>query len=644
MKRNIYLNTVSIKDALETVKQAIDPEKLMGTESIPAQDALSRVTAEPVWARFSSPTYHSAAMDGVAVKSHDTFLAREGSPVALKKGVDYEDINTGNPLPGDMDAVIMVEKIIREDQETILIEHPVFPWQNVRRVGEDIVATELLLPQNHELSPYDIGSLLSAGIWNIKVREKVCIHVVPTGDEVLDFTLQPEPQPGQVIESNSQILMCLTSKWGCTTRRTPPVKDDPDLLGRAIEEALASHAHIVVIGAGSSAGSKDYTRNIIEKLGTVLVHGIKAMPGKPTLIGVSGQKIIIGAPGYPVSSVICFEQILQPLVYWLSRRHSRQQETIKARLTRKVPSRPGMEEFVRVSVGKVDGSYVATPLSKGAGMITTLTKAQGITRIDQGMEGVSADREITVELLRQKPELDQVLMAVGSHDNLMDMLANELMGLQNPIHLASTHLGSMGGITAVKNRAAHLAGVHLFDPELDDYNFSFIEKYAPDLKFRLINLAIRHQGLIVAPGNPKNIGAVQDLTRQDLTFINRQRGAGTRILLDHHLKSAGISSQNVQGYDKEEFTHMSVAVSVLSGTADCGMGIMAAARALNLDFVPLTRERYDLLIPDYAFEDTKIQTLLEIIRRDDIKNKILATGGYETDLTGQEMRPGQGLG
>jgi putative molybdopterin biosynthesis protein len=643
MNRNIYLRTVTIDEALEKVRQAAAPHKSLGIESVPVQDAAFRITAGPVWARYSSPTFHSAAMDGVAVKAEKTFQAREGNPVSLKKNTDYIEVNTGNPMPPGMDCVIMVEKIVQQDPDTIQIENPGFPWQNVRRVGEDIVATELLIPQNHELSPYDVGALLSAGIWDIDVREKVKIHIIPTGDEVLDFTLKPEPRPGQVIESNSQVLMSMAGGWNCDTERTPPVPDDLQKLRDAVRSALESPAHIIVIGAGSSAGTKDYTRKIMEDFGEILVHGIKAMPGKPTVIGMAGGKIIVGAPGYPVSSVICFEQIIRPLVYWLSGRYPALPEIIDARLTRKVPSRLGMEEFLRVSVGMVKDGYVATPLSRGAGMITTMTRAQGITRISQDLEGLARDKKIKVELLRSKKELDRVLVAVGSHDNTMDLLANELMGIENPIHLASTHLGSMGGITAVNEQSAHIAGMHLFDPEQNDYNFPFLEKYAPDLKFKLVNLAVRHQGLIVLPGNPKNIQTIHDLARKDVTFINRQRGAGTRILLDHHLQEAGLSPGEIAGYDKEEFTHMAVAVNILSGAADCGLGIMAAARALNLDFIPLARERYDLLIPEYSFDDPKVRTLLEILRSGPVREKIKSMGGYETDLTGLEMTPGQGL-
>ncbi len=643
-QRNIYLKTISIEEALEKMLQEISSRDILRQEQVPSHQALGRVTSSPVWARYSSPTFHSAAMDGVAVKAENTFTARDDNPVMLQKDRDYVDINTGDPLPDDMDSVIMVENINQEDQNTISIEQPAYPWQNIRRIGEDIVATELLLPRNHEISPYDIGVLLSGGIWEVDVYEEVKIHVIPTGDEVLDYTSRPDPSPGQVIESNSQVLAAMARTWGCSFSRTPPVKDQPELLEKALQEALDSPAHIVIIGAGSSAGSKYFTRRIIQKKGRVLVHGLKAMPGKPTLLGVSSNnKILVGAPGYPVSSVVCYEQILKPLVYHISGKSMQQPVTVTARLTRKVPSRLGMQEFLRVSLGRVGEQYVATPLPRGAGMMTSLTRAQGVACIPPDLEGVQQDKEVVVELLRSPREVHQVLVTVGSHDNTLDLLANQLAVGTPPVRLASTHVGSMGGITAAARGTTHIAGMHLFDPQSKDYNFPFLEKYAPDLQYKLINLAIRHQGLMVQPGNPRNIQSLEDLTREDVTFVNRQKGAGTRILLDHHLQQAGISPNQVRGYSKEEYTHMGVAVNVLSGSAHCGLGIKAAAGALGLDFVPLARERYDLLIPEAFIGDEKVERVIRLLNSSGFKSEIENLGGYETTLTGLEMKPGMGL-
>ena len=642
MKRNIYLRTIPIEDALAKVKAVLDRKALIGVERIGAEHAAGRITAEPVIARYSSPTFHSAAMDGIAVRAADTFLAREGAPVRLAPGEGFVFVNTGHPLPLAFDAVVMIENVVMEG-EVATIESPVAPFAHVRRIGEDIVATEMILPRHRRVTPYDVGALLSCGAYEIPVYEKIRLRVIPTGDEVMDFTSHPEPGPGQVVESNSMLLRALAESWGMECTRVAPVRDDPEALAAALEEGLASDAHVVVIVAGSSAGSKDFTRATIERVGEVLVHGVAAMPGKPSLLGHARGKLVVGAPGYPVSSVVCFERLLYPLACWLSRSEPQSRQTVQATLARSVPSRIGMVDFVRLAVGQVGSAYVALPLSRGAGSISSLTKAQAVTQLAPEAEGLESGARVTAELLVDAGELSRTLVCVGSHDNTLDLLADMLMRRDPSMRLASSHVGSMGGLIALKNGAAMLAGSHLFDPVTDDYNFPFLAKYLPGLAVTVINLAIRRQGFIVAPGNPKGIRATADLARDDVRFINRQRGAGTRILLDYHLGKAGLSPEQIQGYGREEHTHMAVAVNVKTGAADCGLGVFAAARALGLDFVPLARERYDLVIPQAFSEDDKIAAVREVVGAKAFRDSVEALGGYETDWTGRVMEPGMGL-
>jgi len=646
--RNIYLSTLKPAEAVRRAKAALDRAGLIRSETVPRHAAAGRVTSAPIFARCSSPTFHAAAMDGIAVRSADTFQAREGCPVTLAKGTGYVPVNTGHPLPGGMDAVVMIEHVEQADDGSVRIEAPAFPWQHVRRIGEDIVATELLLPQNHTLSAYDIGALLAAGIFEVAVWERVRLTFIPTGDEVLDFLDRPTPGAGQVIESNSQVFRAIAASWGAEPAWVAPVPDRVEALQAAVEDALARGAHVVVVGAGSSAGSKDFTRATFEKFGEVLVHGIAVMPGKPSLVGVTRGRfpgrLLIGAPGYPVSAVVCLEDVLEPIVRWLVRQTPPGRQKIRARLARKTPSRPGLEEIVRLAVGKVGEGYVAAPLARGAGLITSLTRAQAITRIPDQSEGLAQDADIEAELLVPPSGLDKVLVHIGSHDNILDLLANELMGLPDPLPLVSSHVGSMGGLTALRDGAALFAGCHLFDPDTGDFNFPFLSKHLPGLDLTVINLAIRHQGLIVQKGNPKGIHGVADFTRADVSFINRQRGAGTRILLDHHLKTAGIAPSQVLGYDREEYTHMAVAVNVLTGAADCGLGIFAAAKALDLDFLPLALERYDLIFPTAYLSDPRVEVLLSVIRQPGFQERMRALGGYATPLTGQVRKPGMGWG
>ena len=643
-RRNIYLKTIPPAEAIEKARAALDRDRLGGTETVAVSEAAGRVTAAAVYARYSAPAFHAAAMDGIAVRAERTFTAREGWPLRLEPETDFLPVNTGEPLPAGMDAVIKIEETVETADGAVFIEAPMFPWRNVRRVGQDIVATELMLPRNHQLSPYDIGALLSVGVWEIEVRQRVKLVFIPTGDEVLDFTLRPSPGLGQVIESNSQVFCALARSWGAEPRRVPPVADDPQALRAAVRQALASDAQVVVVGAGSSAGERDFTASVFAELGEVLVHGLAVSPGKPTLLGVAEGKLLVGAPGYPGSAIVCFEEVLAPLVAWLGHGAPPVRERLAVRLTRKTPSRLGTEELVRLAVGRIGGEAMAVPLGRGPGMISNLTRAQALLRVPAASEGVEQDATIEAELLVPASTLDSVLVHVGSHDNLLDLVADELMGQAAPLRLVSSNVGSLGGLTAIRNGSAMLAGTHLLDPDSGDFNFPFLDKYLPGIEVLVLNLAIRHQGLIVPKGNPKALRGIADLARPDLSFINRQRGAGTRILLDYQLQQAGLNPATIRGYDREEFTHMAVAVNVLSGAADSGLGIFSAARALGLDFVPLARERYDLVIPRRFIEDHRIQALLALLQREEFKVRIAGLGGYETPLTGQVMVPGLGLG
>ena len=641
-KRSIYLNTISIPEAIFNIKKVMDIQ--LKEEVVPTHMATHRITSRPVYAKYSSPTYHSAAMDGICVRAKDTFGAREGNPIKLKKGRDFQYVNTGYPIPKGFDAVIMIEYVQKIDDEYVSIEKAAYPYEHVRKIGEDIVATEMIIPQNHQITPYDIGALLSGGIYELFVKEKVKISIIPTGDEVLDFELKPKPGIGQVIESNSMMLKAMAEKWGCIVKRIPPVEDDLDKICEALCRELESDAHIVVIGAGSSAGDKDYSRRAMERFGEVIVHGISAMPGKPSILGFShNKKLMVGAPGYPVSSVICFEKLLKPLIYHMVSIPMETKPKIQVMLNRRVPSKLGQREFIRVAIARVGKRYVANPLKRGASQITTLVNGQGIIEIPENVEGIKEGSIVDAELLVDLNLIENTLMCVGSHDNILDLIKNELMKLHNPIRLSSSHVGSVGGLVALNRGSCHFAGSHLYDPDSGDYNFPFIKKYIPDKEVVVVNLAIRHQGFMVKKGNPKGIYNIKDLIRKDVVFVNRQKGSGTRILFDDLLKKNNISPEHINGYDREEFTHMEIGVNVLSGTADVGMGIYAAAKALGLDFIEVARERYDLVILKEFLEDPKIKTLLEIISSDSFKAKIEALGGYETTLTGHFMKPGMGL-
>jgi molybdate-binding protein/predicted nucleic acid-binding protein len=233
------------------------------------------------------------------------------------------------------------------------------------------------------------------------------------------------------------------------------------------------------------------------------------------------------------------------------------------------------------------------------------------------------------------------IVAVGSHDMTLDLLGDYLHSRHPQVTLVSAHVGSLGGLLALQRNEAHLAGSHLLDEESGDYNRAHIERLLTPhgIHVVLLGFVSRQQGLILARGNPKGIEAVEDLARDDVRFVNRQQGAGTRVLLDHALREAGIDGTQIQGYERQESSHAAVAAAVAGGEADCGLGIQAAAQAHGLAFVPLFSERYDLVIPAEHYESELLAPMLALLRNPppEFLGRVAALGGYETPLMGKVL-------
>jgi len=578
-------------------------------------------------------------MDGVAVTARDTFGAAEDRPVRLRIGHEAYFVDTGDPLPEGSDAVVMIEEIYQVDDETVEVMRAAYPWQHVRTVGEDVVANEVVLPAGHRISPYDMGALVAAGVMEVVVRRRPRVVVIPTGTEVVD----PEalgsrsPRPGEVVDFNTTMLKGLVIANGAEFIRVPVVPDEPAMIKEALEAAVRSKADVIMMVAGSSAGSEDHTANLVEQVGTLLVHGVGIMPGKPTSLGMIGNTPFVGLPGYPVSAALAFDLFVVPLLEALGGVAAPERRRVVVVPTRPIPSKLGLEEFVRVKVGRVGERVVATPLPRGAGVITSLTKADAIIRIPDMIEGIQEGHTVEAELLRDYGELDRTVVIIGSHDMAIDVLASRVRGETPPCHLASTHVGSLGGLMALKKGYAHMAGTHLLDPTTGTYNISYIHRYIPDRSVHLIHLARRQQGLLVPPGNPKGIAGLPDLLRSDVVLVNRQKGSGTRVLLDYRLEKENIDPQQVRGYRHEEFTHLSVAVAVASGRADVGLGIYSAARALGLEFIPLEEEDYDLVVPTEFMDEAPVRTVIAMIRSAAFRKEVEGLGGYECTHMGEEQ-------
>ena len=603
------------------------------TEVIHTWDACGRVTAHAVYAHICAPHYAASAMDGVAVSAKDTFGATETTPITLNPD-QFIVVDTGDPIPETKDAVIMVEDIVKNEDGTITIHAAAAPWQHIRQIGEDICAGEMILPSHMTVSPSAIGAMIAGGVLEVEVIRKPLVGIIPTGDEIIPPCT--DPKPGDILEFNGSIFSAMVRQWGAEARVYPIVPDKYDQIKAMVEKA-ASECDLVILNAGSSAGREDFSARVIREVGQVLYHGIAMKPGKPAILGCQGETPILGVPGYPVSGIIVIEQLLKPLIdHWLKVPAQRSQYA-RAILTRPVVSGLKYQEFVRVRMGCVGDKLMASPLSRGSGVVSSFMKADGILEVPQGLEGYEAGSEVNVRLLCPVEKLKNTVVVIGSHDPLLDELGDMLHVADDEVYMSSSHVGSMGGIMAVRRGEAHAAGCHLLDTATGTYNFAFIRKYFPKGGVKLVSCVGRQQGLMVAKGNPLNIQKFSDIAKEGIRYVNRQKGSGTRILTDYLCKQETMDTDAIYGYDREELTHTSVAVQIASGSADAGMGIYSAAKLYDLDFIPICIEEYDLIIPDHAWDTPQVQQMIATLKSEEFKNKILSLGGYTVENPGEIM-------
>jgi putative molybdopterin biosynthesis protein len=608
------------------------PERIEAV-TVALADAVGRVTAEPVWATRSSPPFDAAAMDGIAVRAADTVGASDASPVLLDLG-DYAVVDTGDPMPDGFDAVVMREHVHYEGDRAEL-RAAVPPYEHVRSIGEDVSATELLLPAGHRLRAVDIAAAAAAGATEVVVRRAPVVAVLPTGDEVRP--LGADTGPGEILDTNSLMLAAQAREAGCDAIALDIERHDPDRIAAAVRDA-AVRADLVIVVAGSSAGRDDYTAAVVERLGVLAVHGVAVRPGHPVVLGAVDATPVLGAPGFPVSAALTFDIFAAPLLAELEGATAAERPRARARLARKLASPMGMDDWVRVRLGRVGDGLVATPLPRGAGMLTSLVRADGLLVVPAGLEGHHAGDEVEVALLRGVAAIDRTIVAIGSHDLVLDLAASELRALDPGVTLASSNVGSLGGLVALRDGLCHLAGSHLLDPQTGEYTLPYVDRVLAERDVAVVRLVHRDQGLMVAPGNPLGLAGIADLAQPGLRYVNRQRGAGTRVLLDHELARAGIEPGAVGGYAREEHTHLAVAAAVAAGRADCGLGVLAAARAFGLDFVAVTREPYDLVVDAAALDEPVLAPLWELLDSPGFREQVEALGGYSTAQMGRRIR------
>lgn len=634
MGRKIYIDNMPQEKALQCLMDRLQTSNWFNKDMafVPVKEALDRITAQPVISRRSSPHYTASAMDGVAVRAASTYGATESNPINIPVE-DYLEVDTGDYVPKEYDAVIMVEDV-NFFHDSIQIIKAAVPWQHIRSIGEDMVEGDMIVPSLIRIGPNEIASFITAGVETVAVVKKPLVAIIPTGTELVESARNVKV-PGDIVESNSYMLKGLCEEWGAAVIRHEIVIDDRDLIKQAVI-SLKDQADMIVICSGSSAGREDYTAGIVGELGELLVHGLAVRPGKPAILGIIDDKPVIGVPGYPISAQLIFHLFARPVLYKKIGINPPAPVSLDCFVSRKLPSPMGVDEYVNVNVARIDQRTIAYPLNRGAGLSSILVKADGVLHIERGKEGLEAGESCQVILNRSAEDIENTLVTLGSHDMAVDFLI-DILKREHGIRLVSTNVGSMGGVMALRRKETHFAGLHLLDYETGDYNISYLKKYLPHDKWLLVNLVKRHQGLVVAKGNPLKISGINDLRRKDIRYINRQKGAGTRILLDYLLKNQGISPAEINGYNREEYTHLGVAASVKNDACDTGLAIYASAKAMGLDFIPVDVERYDLCILSDLISGKQLDNLLEAIQSNDFKDKVKSFGGYELDLTGQIM-------
>ena len=634
MERRYYLDNIPLATARCKFFEGLarhDAFPHIRTESVPIIDSPNRILASSVFANLSSPFVTTSAMDGIALKAAQTFGATETKPKILE-AEEFQWIDTGQPIPIKYDAVVMIENVERHEDGTVQLRSPVAPYQHVRKIAEDIAAPELLLGRGTKVRPIDLASLGAAGISDVQVAVKPRIALIPTGSELI--RLGDVPEPGNVIEFNSIFISALIESWGGIPHVQSPVPDEVDKIKNALAKTATLYDAVLII-AGSSAGSEDFTYKVIDESGEVFVHGVAIRPGHPVVLGAANSVPVVGLPGYPASASIISELFVKSLIRRFTGEIFDDGDFIQTTLARKIHSPMGDEEFLRVNVGRINEAYVATPTARGAAMTLAMSRSDGIVRIPAESEGVDEGEIVRTELIRPRHLIDRTVIVSGSHDIALDILGSKFSELPGSSKMVSTNVGSVGGLLALSKGYAHIAASHLLDEDTGQYNVGSVERHLQGIEVKVFNFVGRTQGLIVKIGNPLNLGSLQDIVETKCNFINRQRGSGTRLLLDFLLKQGGIDPGHITGYESEEYTHWNIAAAVSSGIADVGVGIMAAARGQELDFIPLGQEKFQLIVPtDIMNKNQNVKQFMRLLKERSLRSQIEAIGGYDVAAMG----------
>ncbi|MDK2974252.1 MAG: molybdopterin molybdotransferase [Methanofollis sp.] len=605
-----YLSQVSLAEAVGCVRSTFPvPER---NERLPLLRSVGRVTAVPVYAPYAVPPVHTASMDGIAVKSAETVGASDQRPVLLLHAVR---VNTGNAVPGGYDAVILIEDVWTDGKE-YRIRKPAGPMQHIRPAGEDIRAGGMALPAGHRIRPFDIGALATYGITEVRVRS-VRAALIPTGSELI--SPGTPPKPGQVVESNTVMTAAFLEERGVDCVRYPITPDEPDLIRAAIEKAVGE-CDLVIVSAGSSAGTRDYTAAVIDELGEVLVHGIAIKPGKPAIIGSIAEKPVLGLPGYPLSAQTILRSVIAPLLdEWGFR--GREEVRLPVVLARTLTSDIGFDEFVLHTVGRIGDRYVATPQSRGAGVQMASVRANAVVLVPAQTEGFDAGETVEVSLTADMASVEATLLLTGSHDPALDECAN--LAMARGIRAVSSNVGNRGGILAIRRDICHAAPLHL--PGGGGDVGGTVAAALRGLPLAVVTVAGMPIGLVSREGAGD---------RNGLRFINRQRGSEMRAFIDTYLAGKDGEPAGMNVVEQEAQSHLAIAAAVRDGAADTGITSLAAASSCGLAFEQVGTERYVLVIREEHLDEPRVAALVQTVMSEEFTAALNRIGCYDTAATG----------
>ncbi len=627
-KRKIYFKKVDFEKAEKILDDKLKQLNIilrLKKETVKTENSIGRITATPIYAKKSVPSFSSSAMDGIAVRAEDTKFVSPKNPKKLYKDKDFQYINTGFPIPSGFNAVIKIEDVNIISEDVVEIEKSVPFFNNVRQIGEDVQEGEMILPSYFKITPECSALLYSSGIYELEVLKKPKAALLPTGSEIVKRG--EKLKKGTVYETNSIFIEHHLKEMGFNVHTFEP---EPDIISdlENLTKRLVKEYDLLFILSGTSSGEKDYSPAIIEKLGKIHFHGVNYIPGKPFCFGEIEKKPVFCIPGFPGAAAGVVRDFIKKASFHFTL-YDDTKESIKAYSAFNIPLKLGMKEFLKVKVGKVKGEYTFYPLKRGSSVLKPFIEKDGLLISSPSEEGVNENEVKNIMIFKRKELIEKNIVFIGSNDFLIYELRNFLRKKDYELDLTIIHTGSLGGIFALKKEKTNLTGIHLFDPEEEMYNLTYIKKHLKGKKIVLMNLSYRSQGILVKKGNPKNIKSLKDLTRSDVTFINRQLGSGTRILLDYLLKKEEINKEEINGYEREVFTHLEAGISVNEGEADCAVGIYPVSKILDLEFIEIGKEKYDLIFEYNFFNSNGFNLLNEIINSKAFEKKANELGGYD---------------